>query len=61
LDIHEAAAQGDEATVKRLLAAGIDVNARDAEYFAPLMHAASNAHANVVRILLSADADIDAT
>ena len=53
-----AAKSGDADTVQHLLAAGADVNAKDENEWTPLMWAATQGHAAVVRMLLEHDADI---
>lgn len=59
--LHDAAAKGDEAAVKALLAAGADPNATRADDdSAPLHYAAENGHETVVRVLLAAGADPNA-
>lgn len=59
-DLHYAAAQGDIAAVKALLAAGHDPNAFDDISFTPLHHAADKAHLEIIQLLLQAGADINA-
>jgi ankyrin repeat protein len=56
-----AAAQGDAATVRRLLEQGADVNATDAQGRNALMLAAQRGDAALVRLLLDAGADAQRT
>ncbi len=56
----KAARQGDLATVRALLAAGVDVNARDEYGFTALMLAAHANRADIVRVLIAAGADLNA-
>lgn len=56
----EAAAQGNEKAVKRLLEAKADVNAKDAEGKSPLMIALEENHGNLVLPLLHSGTDVDA-
>lgn len=57
----QAAAEGDVARVRSLLAAGADANARDEEGATALMRAAHAGHLDAVRALVDAGADVDAT
>ena len=59
--LHEASRKGDTAEVKRLIAAGADVGARDDDGDAPLHKASRNGHAEVVEVLLAAGALVTAT
>ena len=59
-DLHSAAHQGDLAVVKRLVAAGTDVNARDELGSTPLHYAANQYHAEVMKFLLESGADVNA-
>src|SRR5574337_1188586 len=54
-----AAAGGDVRSVKRLLEAGADPNAADADGRTAVTHAAYGGHAEVVRMLLDGGADVD--
>ena len=56
----QAAAEGDVARVRSLLASGADANARDAEGATALMRAAHAGHLDVVRALADAGADVNA-
>jgi ankyrin repeat protein len=57
--LHGAALNDDPAEVQRLIAAGADVNARDAAEFAPLHYAAQEWAERAARQLLAAGADVD--
>jgi len=57
-DLHAAAWQGDAATVRRLAAAGADLNARDPFGSTPLIIAATFGRAEVARALVDAGADL---
>ncbi|MGE3858195.1 MAG: ankyrin repeat domain-containing protein [Dehalococcoidia bacterium] len=56
----EAAATGDLAAVRALIAAGAAVDERDARGRTPLFRAAQNGHLPVARALLAAGADVNA-
>jgi uncharacterized protein len=56
----EAAARGDAAEVKRLLAAGADVRARDASGRTALLAATHGNHEAAARLLIDAGADVNA-
>jgi ankyrin repeat protein len=58
--LHAAAANGDTADVRRLIAAGANLEARDVAGRTPLHVAAFKSHEGIVRILASAGADINA-
>jgi ankyrin repeat protein len=59
-DLVEAAGAGDVATVRRLLAAGADVDAQDAGGRTAVTAAALGEHLEVARLLIAAGADVDA-
>ncbi len=59
LRLHEAAARGDLAAIARLLAEGVDVNARDADGRTPIMAATVARQTEAVRALVEAEADVD--
>lgn len=59
-DLHRAAHEGDLATVKRLVASGADVNARDELESTPLHYATNQYHADVMKFLLETGADVNA-
>jgi len=59
-DIHSAANKGDLAAVKRLIAAGTNVNARDELGSTPLHYAANQYHTEVITFLLESGADVNA-
>ncbi len=59
--LHEAAAAGDIERVKKLVAEGADVNAKDEKGSTPLHFAASEGHEEIVRFLLAHDADVNAS
>jgi ankyrin repeat protein len=56
----EAAANGDAATVERSLAAGVNVEIRDAAGRTPLLLATHGNHIEVARLLIAAGADVNA-
>ncbi|KAG2484919.1 hypothetical protein HYH03_016305 [Edaphochlamys debaryana] len=58
--LHAAAARGDVAELRRLLAAGADVDARDQAGATPLYSAAAHGHTLALRTLLAAGAKKDA-
>lgn len=59
--LHRAALKGDVERARTLLAAGADVNVRQARYRGtPLQYAAHRGHVEVVRALLQHDALVDA-
>jgi ankyrin repeat protein len=57
----EAATKGDAATVKRLVAAGADANARFENGSTVLMNAAFAGHLEVVRVLLTSGGEVNAS
>src|SRR3954449_6826272 len=59
VELHEAAAAGDLAEIRRLVAAGRDVDARDAAGRTPLMAATVARQADAVGVLIEAGADVD--
>lgn len=61
--IHEAALEGDAASVERLVSDGQDINISLPEryYFTPLHAASANGHLEVVLLLLESGADPDST
>ena len=58
--IHEAAAKGDLADVKRHLQKGADVNIKDDNDWTPLLYSAFNGKQDVVVFLISKGADVNA-
>ena len=59
-ELHHAADNGDVAEVRRLLAAGADVNCKTNRAETALHLAARRGHVDIVRLLLDHGADIDA-
>ncbi|SCL51695.1 ankyrin repeat domain-containing protein [Micromonospora peucetia] len=59
-DLLAAASAGDPKTVREALAAGADIEARDARRRTPLLLAAANDHVEAARVLVEAGADPDA-
>jgi uncharacterized protein len=57
--LHAAAAKGDAAEIKRLVAAGDDLNARDGHGRTPLMVAAHGRHIDAAKALIEAKADLN--
>ena len=60
-DLMRAASIGDTAQVQRLLANGVEVNARDMFENTALIFAAGGGHIDVVQLLLDRGADVDAS
>lgn len=58
-DFKEAVDAGDASAVRGLLAAGLDVDARDSHGQTGLMRAAPRGHLEVVRVLIEAGANLD--
>jgi len=58
--LHLAARTGDAAEVTRLLASGVDVNARDELGSTPLLDASWEGHEDVVQLLIAHGADVNA-
>jgi Ankyrin repeats (3 copies) len=61
LSLGEASRVGDAAQVKALIAAGANLNARDAQGRTPLLQAADAGRGSIVTLLLKAGADVDAS
>ena len=59
LRLHEAAARGDLEAIARLLAEGLDIDARDADGRTPVMTATVARQTAAVRALVEAEADVD--
>ena len=57
--LHRATQAGDIDAVNAAIAAGTDVNARDARGWTALMHAANKGYTLLVPLLLEADAEVD--
>jgi ankyrin repeat protein len=57
--LHDAAAAGDVGLIRRLLAAGADVDARDDEGRTPILVATVARRTEAVRVLIEAGADVD--
>jgi uncharacterized protein len=57
--LHAAAAKGDAAEIKRLVAAGADLNARDGHGRTPLMVAAHRKRIDAAKALIDAKADLN--
>ena len=58
--LHDAAWAGDVARIRRLLAAGADVNGFDSDQKAPLHLAAADGHVEAINTLIDAGANVDA-
>jgi ankyrin repeat protein len=52
MPLHDSAADGDVATIRRLVAEGADVNVQDAKGARPLHWAAVNERVDAVRVLV---------
>jgi ankyrin repeat protein len=59
LRLHEAAARGDLEVIARLLAAGLDIDARDADGRTPVMAATVARQTAAARAIVEAGADVD--
>jgi len=59
--IHEAAAKGDLADIKRHLQKGADVNIKDDNDWTPLLYSAFYGKQDVVKFLISKGADVNVT
>jgi len=57
--LHEAAREGDVASIERLLAAGLPIDAQDADGRTPIMVATVARRTDAVRALVDAGADVD--
>ena len=60
VDIHQAAEDGNIEAVKKHLAAGTDVDARDGEGETPLHFATNEGHKETVELLIAAGVDVNA-
>ena len=60
ISIHEAAAEGNIEAVKRHLASGAGVNARDDSEWTPLHYAAREGRKETIKILIAKGADVNA-
>jgi ankyrin repeat protein len=58
LNLFEAASSGNALATRRLIARGVDVNARDSDGGTALFYAAGFAHPKVLQLLLEAGADV---
>ena len=59
-DLITVSGAGDLSTVRALIAANADVNAKRADGITALMSASQNGHLDVVRVLLAAKAELNA-
>jgi len=57
--LSHAAVQGDAPQIRKLIAQGTDVNARDKDGLTPLMWAARKGHTEIARALVEAGADMN--
>ena len=57
--IHDASKYGNVEAVKKHLAAGVDVNAKDGNGWTPLIPAAANGRKEVVELLIASGADVN--
>ena len=60
ISIHEAASSGNIEAVKKHLAAGADVNAKDGWEWTPLHIAAGKSHKEIIELLIGKGADVNA-
>ena len=60
ISIHDAAELGDIEAIKKNLAAGADVNAKDILGCTPLFNAAFGGHKEIAELLIDAGADVNA-
>jgi len=60
ISIHDAAGDGNIEAVKKHLAAGVDVNAKDEDGRTPLLHAAYQGNNEIAELLLANGADVNA-
>ena len=60
ISIHDAAHTGNIEAVKKHLASGANLNAKDSEGGTPLHHAAWNGHKEVAELLIEKAADVNA-
>ena len=60
ISIHDAVGTGNIEAVKKYLAAGTDVNAKDKYKWTPLHNAATQGHKEVVELLIAKGADVNA-
>ena len=60
IKLREAIREGDIEAVKRHLAAGADVNAKDQNGKTPLHYAARSGHKEIVELLIAKGADVNA-
>jgi ankyrin repeat protein len=58
-EIHDAAEAGDLDKIKTLRANGVDINAKDSDGWSAIEYAAVEAHADCVKFLISAHADLN--